>query len=509
VLVYLAALPWVYHEVYMWSVALALLVATCSIRLLSAPSRRRAVALGAAVACSILTRTTVGFGSVVCALLCAVVLRRRQSLADVASGSQWRWALSAALVPLMLACSVTWAKFGSPFNFLPLDAQVWTQINAHRRDALAANGGGLTNLNFLPTTIRAYFDPRNLRLRPYFPYITLPASPPEAIGGAYFDQTYRTGSASAFMPMLILLAAGGVVHLGRLFARGRRSVAAVPVVGTAVAMFGVLGYGYMANRYLSDLMPFLVVGSCIGLARLDGGRPRTRSGRRMLASAIGLATIWGVAANSLVAYATSARVAEGSALRNYVQHQIDWSPESAADTLVRRSPVLPEDAPADTLEVVGDCDALFVATGEVEEPWQVVGGSTLHAKVLLHQPVDVAALEFVMFEGPGAAPLVGSIETDPSGLVRVALSGLFSRFGPWMPAPSDGTLDVSIGLNPSLSQWQVSVADSVQVVAPVARFDDQWEQRYLVPTSGTPRRAVEWLDPHRDQLCERVERWAA
>ena len=157
-----------------------------------------------------------------------------------------------------------WVKFGHPYLF-PLESQIWTQVNAHRRQALEVNGGTITGPQFFETTLINYFRPDGIRFVDYFPYITLPAEPARAYGGAFLDQTYRTGSVTAFMPLLVLLSVAALAVLVRRQASPQIAALRWPALGTVVIGGAVLGYGYLANRYTSDFVPGLIVMGTIGL----------------------------------------------------------------------------------------------------------------------------------------------------------------------------------------------------------------------------------------------------
>ena len=123
------------------------------------------------------------------------------------------WALcvlAAGLIPLAIGVAINWAKFRHPFLF-PLESQVWTDLNVHRRRALEANGGGLTGPQFFASSFVNYFRPDGIRMVPVFPFVTLPAEPAGSVGGAFLDQTYRTGSVPAFMPLLFGLGIWGLI----------------------------------------------------------------------------------------------------------------------------------------------------------------------------------------------------------------------------------------------------------------------------------------------------------
>ena len=132
-------------------------------------------------------------------------------------------------VSLGVGIAYNMVKFAHPFLF-PLQDQVWTQLNSHRREALEVNGGTITGPQFFETSLVNYFRLDGIRFVDYFPWITLPAEPARAYGGAFIDQTYRTGSVTSFMPLLLLLTIIAVPVLFRRGADRSRRMLRVPLV---------------------------------------------------------------------------------------------------------------------------------------------------------------------------------------------------------------------------------------------------------------------------------------
>ena len=177
-----AAQPWVYHEAYLWAVRVLVggiywLIAAaggpeparcaggCSC---FAPAQRRhpgdrglvrCLLVRSGSACSAFRPDGGSQGAVVAGLLAgagpAVGLDRLQRV-------QVRHAST---------CSRCRTRSG------PRSTQ-------HRRDALAANGGGLTGPQFFTTSFMAYLRPDGIRFVDYFPFVTLPAHPAPAYDGA-------------------------------------------------------------------------------------------------------------------------------------------------------------------------------------------------------------------------------------------------------------------------------------------------------------------------------------
>ena len=188
----------------------------------------------------------------------------------------------AGLVPLSVGIAVNWAKFRHPYMF-PLEDQVWTSVNEHRRLALAANGGDLVSPKIFPSTAVNYFRPDGIRFIGAFPFVTLPADPAQSYGGSFLDQTYRTGSVVAFMPLLFLLSAWGLRHVVPTPWRARRSTHAHPAAGRArhPRRHHVLRLHRLPLHLRAG--PLLVLGSAIGftdLARRLQGRGGADDGER-------------------------------------------------------------------------------------------------------------------------------------------------------------------------------------------------------------------------------------
>ncbi|HEX4174655.1 MAG TPA: hypothetical protein VHY81_01975 [Acidimicrobiales bacterium] len=370
VLVYLASAPYVYNEDFSWAVATGVGALFALLGLLEHPSRRRFVLLAVLLVAVNLSRLTVAWGCDIGTLLAA---------AWFASGRggeehrRWAWpTLAVGLVPLLLGCYVTWAKFGYPIG-LPMADQVWTQIDPHRQQFLAANDGKAFSPTFIPTTALAYLRPDGLRLTDVFPYVTMPARPPAVMGGVVMDMSYRTASASASMPLVFLLAVWGAVASFRRNPAGRTALVRIPMLAAAAATAGVFVWGYVANRYLSDLLPLLFVAGAVGIAdiwrRLDGRPPRVRTTWAAVIAALAvLSVLFNVALSS-----TPADVGawQGTKVQSYVQTQEDLSSltgNSIASNVVGGQS-LPAAAPADTIFVLDDCAGLFLSNGEQYNPW--------------------------------------------------------------------------------------------------------------------------------------------
>jgi hypothetical protein len=268
----------------------------------------------------------------------------------------------AGIVPLLASCAVTYVKFGLPFG-LPMADQVWAHINAHRRYFLAANGGKAFSLSFMPSTLWAYLDPTAIRFSSLFPFIAQPPTPAHAVGKVVLDQTYATSSVTAASPLLFLLSCWGLVTAFRPKGIGNVRMTRLILVGAAAATAGVLVWGYIAYRYVSDLMPFLIIASAVGLIdiwrRLDGRSTRTRG---WVLGIVTLFAAFGVAANVAITSAPSTWFSQ-TQVSNFVSAQNSVTPGALRRTVILGDR-LPYYAPAGTLFIAGRCDALYRSTGD-------------------------------------------------------------------------------------------------------------------------------------------------
>jgi hypothetical protein len=369
--VFLASQPWVYHEVYIWSTALTVAAVASLIAAWEDPRGRRVTLTGALAVAVMLTRSTAGWAialAVVATGLWFLAGRRRQ-------GAVWRragWGLVMAGAATMLAGSlVNWAKFRHPYLF-PIEDQVWTQLSAHRRFVVADNGGALNGLQFVPTTLAAYLRPDGVRFVSVFPFITQPADPPSAFGGVLFDEAWRTGSIPALMPLLFVLTVWGAIAAVR-----RRAAAAtrIPLLGCALMTGGVLAFGYVAQRYTSEFLPLLALGATIGFVDLASRlRSVTAHIRHAAVTAVCLLAAFGIVAHVSIGVVNARRYWRGDRLADLVGLQATVGDAIGRPLRDRVHVVdaLPAHSEADDLAVLGDCDAIFVGTGETYGPWIAV-----------------------------------------------------------------------------------------------------------------------------------------
>lgn len=439
VVLYLGSLPFVYHEAYAWAIAMALGATFATIGLLERPSNRGALTAGAFTLGAILSRTTSGWacaGGLILAALWFASGRSHQVLPR-------RWVatlFAAAFVPLVVGIILNWAKFRHPY-FFPLQDQIWTGMSAQRRAALAANGGDLVSPNILPATVMGYFRPDGIRFSTLFPYITLPAEVPQNYGGSFLDQMYRTGSVVAFMPVLVLLSIWGLITTFRRGVKREIRNLRIPLLAVLAIPLPIMFYGYIAMRYTAEFIPLFALAGSIGfvdIARRGGPHPKRA---RLAFGILAVLVVFGFAANLAVSV-TSARLANpGTPLTQYVRVQTilsDRTPGRPLDRLIRQSPTLPRSGPADRIQIVGDCRAVYIGSGDPLAPWIPFEIQPLEWDLdLSTTPTTPTTLDLAQADGVAGDGL--QLEFDGAGRYRGTFTSTTGvAVGRWRSVPPGG-----------------------------------------------------------------------
>jgi len=103
------------------------------------------------------------------------------------------------------------------------------------------------------------------------------------------------------MPVFVALGVGGLVGIfrrGRDGARASLAALRLPVVGAAVATVGVFAIAFVANRYLADFLPLLVLAALAGFHLLNASwRTWRPSRRRVAAVSLGALALFGLWVN--------------------------------------------------------------------------------------------------------------------------------------------------------------------------------------------------------------------
>jgi hypothetical protein len=359
VLVYLAANPYVYSEDKAWSVALSLGAFFVLLGMLERPSWGRVCSGALFIVATNLTRATEGYACVIGALLVGTwfLVKRRRS----PDRRWWVPMFGVAVFAVVVGSAVNWAKFGTLFG-LPLhDYEAFHALNEKQ-----INRGRYFDLAYLPSTLFAYLQPGGLRFTSLFPFVTLPAGPTRAIGDIVFDSRTRTASVTASMPVLFLLSCVGLVGILRRRATESMNMLRIVLFAAATTTGAVLFYGWIANRYLADFLPFLVLASAIGAItlwyRMEG---RSKKARTVVSATVLVLGIFGVFANVALSITPTDSYAPLQASR-FLQAQNTLSNLTGHPLAgqIERGNHLPYWAPADSVFIAGNCNALYVSNGE-------------------------------------------------------------------------------------------------------------------------------------------------
>jgi hypothetical protein len=358
VIVYLAATPFVFNEDFAWSVPLTVGSLFALLGVMERPSTGRVWACGILVLLTNLDRTPAGYACVIGAGLVALWFFFGRG-----GATNKRWAapmIVVAVVAFAASCFVTYAKFGTPVG-LPMADQVWATVNAHRRYFLAANDGKAFSLAFLPSTVVAYLQPFGIHFSTWFPFVETPLAPAAAIG-AVLDETYPTASVPATMPLLFLLACWGTIVAFRPKGLVSFRLTRIVMITGVAATAGVFLWGYISERYMADMMPFLIVASGVGLIevwrRFEG---RSRKARGTVLGIVTVVGIYCIAVNFALAVGPSEQMTQ-SQIQDFVATEQSLSLSPLANT-VQHGATLPNWAPYGQLFMVGDCSGLYLSSG--------------------------------------------------------------------------------------------------------------------------------------------------
>jgi hypothetical protein len=359
----LASITYVFNEDIAWSICLTIGSLFALLGVLERPSWGRVIVSGLFILCASFDRATTGWACVVGAGLVAGWF-----LFGHGGEENRRWflpVLAAGLIPLIASSAVNYAKFGVPFG-APITEQVWTHVNAYRRTFLAANHNSEVGTNFVLTNLVTYLRPDGISISRVFPYITLPTAPPTSVHGVLFDKLYRTSSIPASTPLLFLLSIWGCVTAFRPRAIARVALTRPLLVAAASAAAALMLWGYIAPRYLGDFVPFLVLASAVAAAdifrRLEGRRLSVKLGSLTILLVLAL---FSIAANIGMAIVPNEEW-NATQLDNYVTAQrtmSDLSGHPLNGRLVRVTS-LPPWGPAGQLDVIGNCNGLYISNGE-------------------------------------------------------------------------------------------------------------------------------------------------
>ena len=463
---FLASRAWVYHEAIVWGVAWSLVAYERMIAFSLRPSRARLAGASAGVALALASRASLGFGAL---LALALVVggswlrahegglsrvsfagwhRVRRSLGTLGAPleidsrrEEFRVPLlaGALVIPIALFAYVNWSRFGSLFT-VPWRHQVLFQVRPQAARALDANGGSYFGLQYLPTTLWQSLRPDALGRHAMFPWVTFPRFRATVFDGAVIDMLDVSSSVPSSMPALaILTGVGTVAAFSRRPARTSGSeVLRAPIIGAASGIGFVLTIAFIAQRYLGDWLPLLLLGSIAGCHSLLERRitARTRTRRRVLTAVlvgVSVVAFAGVWINGSLAYVYQRLYnpqpdtlrAGAIAFRSDADRALGGSGVEQMDQVANR---LGRPAPAGTTRVLGNCDGLYWSDGI---QWHLVEGAPGGGVVRLRAALPPADAQWHPLVSWGSANQARAIVFRRNGdRVRVALASPGPGGGP-------------------------------------------------------------------------------
>ena len=237
------------------------LVATVAmIAVLSAPSWRRVTFLFIAVLAVNLTRGTTGLAWSAGAIAAGAWLGWRKRR-DGDGTNLWLPTIAAGAIPLLVSSGINWLKFGG-LNGYPLQDQVWFRTH----HVAGINHGHYFSLNYLPTGLSTYFGSLGVHASSVFPYFTLPQYPAHGVAHTVLFGSEQVTSVTGSMPLLLILALVGLFGVLRPSTPRPVRLMIIPLFAAALPAGAILIFGFLANRFVGDFVPLLIIGSAVGLA---------------------------------------------------------------------------------------------------------------------------------------------------------------------------------------------------------------------------------------------------
>ena len=551
-LLYEASRPWVYHEAIVWGAAWSIAALDAAVACVQRPTRGRLVWAALATTLALCSRSSVGLvGAVALGLLCAGnALVRLRGVVGARQGvvprllDRLRWLSSAprsngrlpvlspglaSVIPVGVYAAVNWIKFRTLFT-IPFYGQSFTILDDRRRAFLDANGGTLFGLKFLPTTLVQYVRPDAISLTRSFPFVDFSAKA-APFGGIEFDLVDYSSSVPSSMPVFTVLAIVGLVALvRRSSARAGEGVSALrgPALGALAGALAILPFGYVANRYLADTLPVLLIAGLIGLHVLLRSWSAWRPPRRRLLGAcltvLLLAGAWVNLSHALLFQRLYSPNVKDDLVAEFLDTRYDVGQSLGLDPPIPLQVVdeLPLDVGRGVIAVVGDCDAMYLSDGlalnQVKfTPWNPVerteaGGRYLRRVTFPVQPAGTKAPLFTMRSDEGEGRLTAEWKGGAGVVFQYLGPGQAYPSGTWF-IPPDRTFTLDLVVDPRMNFVQVFLDDKLY-----------YENLYFAPDDAEVAVGIDILDdpdlldrfagafdplPERNQVCQELRREAA
>lgn len=468
--VFLASRGWVYHESAMWGMAWTLAAVAALLRHRRDPSWGQLALVALAATAAVGSRASVGAGAVAAVGLLAVVrlAERRGTLVRrrLAGPGGVVALVAAAAAPVAAYAGLNLAKFGTVAS-IPFANQAYSRLSPARQAMLEANDGTLFGLQFAPTTLWHYLRPTGIDVTATFPFVDFRPPGGPIIGDVVFDAVDRAGSVTTTLLVLLIPALLGLWVTARGHVGDRAGWAAV-LTGSAVGSATIIPFGYVAHRYLADVMPLLVVAAALGVQWLV---PRIEPVRWVRIAGVAMA---------MLLTAASVWVNAGLATVYQRQYAPNVAPDLVAGLVRARLAVgdpprvvqgdsLPATAATGDLAVVGDCEALYLWFGPDfgflrPDAWIPVERTPAagHLRLVLDADDLEPGVRYPVVVAPRAGPVVVWLERDRDGDVTAGIDDDSGR-SVGRPVPPAGRTTLDVVLDPHIGEAAVRLGDQVLV----------------------------------------------
>ncbi len=348
----------VYNETELWAFALALISATLVLEWAASQFTSTRLLVGAIAAAlgATLTRAPIGLGMAFAIGVCGLVLAWRNRFDRRPDGTRMAIvAIVGGLVPLIAHAAVNFAKFGTLFS-VPGGRQLLSLQDPTRAAWFAGNNDSFFSPRFLTTTIVQYLRPDAIRFERLVPGIRFG---PVAENRASYPLLGNTPSSSLTLTatLLLVLAVAGFVWIVR-----RRALTwGLVVVCTAGGALPTFLIGFLAQRYLIDMLTPLAVAGSIG-AWVIGTWAVGRSSARWIAAGGVALVVWGAWANLSLATWTLDQKSPGfTELRYRLDDAVFPAPSPGLIEIAPGSPVARDGMTAVEIDPEAGCTGVYTA----------------------------------------------------------------------------------------------------------------------------------------------------
>jgi len=412
----------VYHETEMWGAALCAWTFVHAIRFAREPVRRHAVLTAVLASATVLTRATMGFGAAVAAgLVALLVIRRARRLAIGVIGGT----AAGALVHF----GVAYAKLRSLFE-MPWLQQRLTLVNTTRQQWFAGNGNSFFSVRFLPTTLLQYLRPDAVRFERLAPFVRFGPLASD-VGGYPLETNTPSSSLTVTATVLLVLAVAGAW----LLVRWRAWPWLAALAGGAVAALPSFLIGFVAARYLADMVPMLMVPAAVAAYALH--LPRAAALRRLLTAGLVALIVWGAWSNaSFATWIDQLKNPGFTAWRYELDDHLFGNPAPGLVVLDANAPVPRDGVVGLDLDDTGGCRAVYIVEQGAWVALERANGANRLSGTLSLDGTSTAVVgsdSWTIFaeqvdgglrlslEMDGAGPVVGDVVRQAAGAVDVTI----------------------------------------------------------------------------------------